>query len=67
MEPIPPDRFATLADRLILEAMEAGEFDGLAGAGKPLPGAGCPDDELWWVRGWMQRNSGDRGSQTEHE
>jgi hypothetical protein len=66
MESIPPDRFATLADRLIHEAMEAGAFDDLAGAGKPLPGAGKPDDELWWVRAWMERNPGDRESPTEH-
>jgi hypothetical protein len=33
------------ADRLIGEAMESGDFDDLPGAGKPLPGAGTPDDE----------------------
>ncbi len=39
----------TWADRLILEAMERGEFDGLGGAGRPLAlgDAGDPD---WWVK-----------------
>jgi hypothetical protein len=45
------------ADRLIGEAMESGDFDDLPGAGKPLPGAGTPDDEGWWIRGWIERNS----------
>jgi hypothetical protein len=35
--------------------MEAGEFDELPGTGKPLPGAGMPDDDLWWVREWVRR------------
>lgn len=37
-------------ERQILEAQERGDFDGLAGHGRPLPGLGRPDDELWWVR-----------------
>jgi hypothetical protein len=40
--------------------MEAGEFDDLPGAGKPLPGAGVPDDDLWWVRDWLTRNREER-------
>ncbi len=44
------------ADRLIRKAMEAGEFDDLPGTGKPIPGAGTVDDELWWVRSWLKRN-----------
>lgn len=43
-------------DRIIREAMEAGEFDDLPGTGKPIPGAGRVDDDLWWVRSWFQRN-----------
>ncbi len=50
-------RFEPLSERLIREAMEAGEFDDLPGAGAPLPGAGQPDDELWWVRAWMRRSA----------
>ena len=45
-----------LADRLIREAMEAGEFDHLPGVGKLLPGVGQIDDEYWWLRGWVKRN-----------
>lgn len=44
------------AERLIQEAMEAGEFDDLPGTGEPIPGAGTVDDELWWVRSWLRRN-----------
>lgn len=47
---------ASYADQLIREAMEAGEFDDLAGAGRPIPGAGTVDDEMWWVRAWLKRN-----------
>lgn len=46
----------SVAERRIREAMEAGEFDDLSGAGRPIPGAGKPDDDLWWVRGWLRRN-----------
>lgn len=55
MEPEPP-RHEPVAERLIREAMERGEFDDLPGAGKPLPGTGSRYDELWWVRSWMERN-----------
>jgi hypothetical protein len=58
MEPH-PDRFETLAERRIREAIEAGEFEDLPGEGKPLPGAGTADDEMWWVRSWLRRNSAD--------
>jgi Domain of unknown function (DUF1992) len=52
----PDGSYETLPERLIREAIESGDFDDLPGAGKPLPGAGNPDDELWWVREWIQRN-----------
>ncbi|MEE8376204.1 MAG: DUF1992 domain-containing protein [Acidimicrobiia bacterium] len=45
-----------LVDRLIREAMQAGEFDDLPGAGKPISGAGTTDDEYWWFRDWVKRN-----------
>lgn len=51
-----PDTIAGLAERLIQDAMASGEFDDLAGEGKPLPGAGRPDDGMWWVRKWLERN-----------
>ena len=45
-----------LVDRLVREAMEAGEFDDLPGTGKPIAGAGTSDDEYWWFRDWVRRN-----------
>ena len=42
-------------DRLVREARERGEFDDLAGAGKPLPGLDQGRDELWWVKALMRR------------
>lgn len=64
MEHEPADRYESLPERLIREAIEAGEFDELPGSGMPLPGAGVPDDELWWVRKWLKRNQAevDRGT-----
>ncbi|RMI27727.1 DnaJ family domain-containing protein [Streptomyces triticirhizae] len=36
---------------------ERGAFRDLPGAGKPLPHASQPYDELWWVRGKMAREN----------
>ena len=55
------------AERAIREAIEAGEFDDLAGAGKPIPGAGQKDDDLWWVRGWVERNRQDSAAGDDDE
>ena len=59
----------TFVDRIIRESMERGEFDDLPGQGKPIPGAGTHDDDLWWVREWIKRNREDakvtRGDSTE--
>lgn len=52
----PPDPAEPPVERAIREAMEAGEFDDLEGVGRPIPDAGTVDDELWWVRRWVQRN-----------
>jgi hypothetical protein len=46
----------SVVERRIREAMERGEFDDLPGSGKPLPDAGTPYDELWWVKAWLRRN-----------
>ena len=46
----------SVVERRIKEAMERGEFDDLPGTGAPLPDAGQPYDELWWVKKWLQRN-----------
>lgn len=51
----PPD-FETNVDRIIREAIDAGDFDDLQGTGKPIPGAGSVDGEGWWVRSWVERN-----------
>lgn len=47
--------FETWVDRQIREATERGEFDNLPGTGKPIPGQGRPDDELWWVKDYLRR------------
>lgn len=55
------------AERLIREAIEAGEFEDLPGAGKPIPGAGQPDDPRWWVRGWVERMREDEAAGSSDE
>ncbi len=50
------DPFESVVERRIREAMERGEFDDLPGTGEPLPDAGRPYDELWWVKKWLKRN-----------
>lgn len=45
----------TWVDRQIREAEQRGEFDNLPGAGKPIPGRGEPDDELWWLKQYLAR------------
>ncbi|HEX6298964.1 MAG TPA: DnaJ family domain-containing protein [Acidimicrobiia bacterium] len=51
-----PDMVESTADRMIREAMEAGDFDDLPGTGRPIPGKGRVDDDMWWVRSWLDRN-----------
>lgn len=45
----------TWIDRQIEEGRARGEFDDLAGHGKPIPGIEHPRDELWWVRDKLRR------------
>jgi len=45
----------TLVERQIRLAQERGEFDDLPGKGRPLPGLDGPDDENWWVKGYLRR------------
>jgi hypothetical protein len=47
--------YESWVDKQIREAMDRGEFDNLPGAGKPIPGQGRPDDELWWVKDYIRR------------
>jgi hypothetical protein len=42
-------------DAQIRVAMEAGAFDNLPGAGKPIPSLGQEHDALWWVKQLIQR------------
>ncbi|HET9381653.1 MAG TPA: DUF1992 domain-containing protein, partial [Streptomyces sp.] len=43
--------FESWVDKQIRDAQERGEFDGLPGAGAPLPReVEAAYDELWWVR-----------------
>lgn len=42
-------------DRQIREAQERGQFDNLAGAGRPIEGLDRPHDEMWWVRQLLKR------------
>ena len=45
----------TWIDAQIRVAKEAGAFDNLPGAGKPLPNLGQEHDPLWWVKQLVQR------------
>jgi Domain of unknown function (DUF1992) len=47
--------FETWADKQIRLAEERGAFADLPGRGKPLPSLNTPYDELWWIKGKMQR------------
>ena len=49
------ERYESWIDRQVREATERGEFDGLPGAGKPIPGLNGRDDPDWWVKGLMER------------
>lgn len=46
-------------EQQIREAMRRGDFENLAGAGKPLPGAGGTDVDDWWVRSYVRREAPD--------
>jgi hypothetical protein len=39
----------------IKQAQQQGEFDDLAGAGKPLPKLADPQDPDWWVKDFIRR------------
>src|SRR5215470_9627151 len=47
--------FETWIDEQIRIATEAGAFDNLPGAGKPLPNLDQAFDPLWWVKQLVQR------------
>jgi hypothetical protein len=39
----------------VQQAMRRGEFDGLPGAGKPIPGLDAPHDPDWWLKRLIER------------
>ena len=47
--------FESWTDRHIRDAVERGDFEGLPGAGQPIPGLNRPYDELWWIREKLRR------------
>ena len=47
--------FESSIEKQIREAQDRGEFDDLPGLGKPIPGLDRPHDELWWLKGLLQR------------
>lgn len=48
--------FDSFVDKQIRDAQRRGEFDGLPGAGAPLPAdVYSPYDELWWVKRKLAR------------
>ncbi|WP_328300546.1 DUF1992 domain-containing protein [Streptomyces sp. NBC_00435] len=47
--------FESFVDRQIRQAAERGEFEELAGFGKPLASLDAPYDELWWIKGKLHR------------
>ncbi len=49
------DRWESLAERLIREAAERGEFDDLPGAGQPIPDLQKGYDPAWWAKEWLRR------------
>lgn len=51
----PRSRHESIVDQQIRMATERGDFDDLPGMGRPLPGRGRHDDDLWWVRQYMHR------------
>jgi hypothetical protein len=52
-------RTETWIDRQIREAQERGDFDNLAGAGKPLPNLDGPFSAERWAIDWVTRQGGD--------
>src|SRR4051794_1758715 len=49
------DQRAQFVEIAIQQAMRRGDFDGLPGAGKPLPDLGAVRDPDWWIRRKIER------------
>ena len=54
-------RYESSIDRQLREATERGEFDNLAGTGKPLSDHGREYEDDWWVKDWLQREGATSG------
>jgi Domain of unknown function (DUF1992) len=50
-----PSQFQSVVDAQVRAAEARGAFDNLPGAGKPIPGLMDPDDEMWWIKGFIKR------------
>lgn len=46
---------ARIAEQRIQAAIDAGDFDGLPGLGRPIPSIDEPYDPMWWVNAWKKR------------
>lgn len=51
----PGTSFESWVEKQIRESMDRGEFDGLAGSGRPISDLDAPPDELRWVRKKLER------------
>jgi hypothetical protein len=49
--------FESWIDQQIREATERGEFNGLPGAGKPIPDLDEPYDDTWWIKKKLRREN----------
>ena len=45
----------SFVEQQIRAAQDDGQFDGLPGHGKPLPGIDEPRDDLWWLKAKLRR------------
>lgn len=48
--------FFDLVERRIREAMAAGDFDDLPGAGRPIPDIDEEYQPDWWAKKWLERH-----------
>ena len=54
--PKPPGKsYREWIEEMIDEARQAGDFDHLEGAGRPIPGVTDPYDPDWWVKKLLKR------------
>ena len=49
------ESYESVVEQRIRDAQDEGKFDGLRGAGRPLPGLNRPYEENWWLRSYLER------------